>query len=65
MAKDAQNQINIQESGGLLVANTLGFECYYKKLLLSAVYIKPINQNLNLGLTKASPSYQCNLAFNF
>ena len=57
--------IEIPQTGGHLIAHTLGLETYYKRLSIGASYQIPIAQLLNANESKARPrlNIQMSLAF--
>ena len=64
-AQNHEQHALVTETGGYLVANTLGIETYFKRLSLGANYQIPLTQNLGEQQIKANNRASVHLSFLF
>jgi hypothetical protein len=60
---DLRKKYEVQDTGGYLLANTLGIEAYYKRIALGVNYQRPFQQNMANGHLVANPRLLLHLSF--
>lgn len=62
-AKDIDDKISVDVSGGNLLLGTLGVETAYRKIAIGANWQTPLSQNLAMGFVKARDRFMLHISF--